>query len=128
MPLDVVEGATGAATPAAPVEREERATPPPGLRRSPQSMTFPPSARVAALDEQATLDGVRVPLATHEWADGTVAPDGYVHLQSFRLDGQRPVWSYAIAGALLEKQVWMEQGANATWISYHLARGDRPLE
>ena len=90
----------------------------------------PPAERtvtVAELDEWVTLDCARYPLSTHEWADGTVVPDGYHHLQSFALDGLLPLWTYAIADALVEKRVWMEQGRNTTYVSYRLVRGNRPV-
>ncbi len=37
-----------------------------------------------------------------------------------------PVWTYACADALLEQRVWMEQGANTTYVQYRLLRGLEP--
>src|SRR3712207_4092554 len=51
---------------------------------------MPPVARtvlVAGAVEWATYDGQRYPLSAQEYADGTVDPHGYRHLQSFRLEG-----------------------------------------
>jgi predicted glycogen debranching enzyme len=90
----------------------------------------PPAGRtvtVAELDEWAVLDGTRYPLSTHEWADGTIAPTGYRQLQSFALNGLLPVWTYAVADLLLEKRIWMEQGRHATYASYRVVRGNRPV-
>ena len=91
----------------------------------------PPAGRthlVAALDETAQYAGASYPLATHRWASGTVDPRGFVFLESFRLDGTTPVWTYALADALLEKRVWMAHGANTTYIHYTLARASASLD
>lgn len=82
---------------------------------------------LAKLDETARYDGKFYGLATNRWVDGTVDPHGYQHLQSFRLDGTIPVWTFACADALLEKRVWMQQGENTTYIRYTLLRGSRSL-
>src|SRR5213075_2763977 len=68
----------------------------------------PPTQRTllaGGLDEWAILDGRRWPLAAHEWADGSVAPQGYRHLESFALQGSLPVWRFALAELLLERRV-----------------------
>ncbi|MER3513334.1 MAG: glycogen debranching protein, partial [Chloroflexota bacterium] len=54
----------------------------------------PPVGRVvlvAKCNEVAYLDGETYPLTTNEYADGTVHPHGYYHLESFRLEGTIPV-------------------------------------
>lgn len=91
----------------------------------------PPVARtvlVAGAVEWATYDGKRYPLSTHEFGDGTFAPDGYRYLESFRLDGTLPVWTFAAADALIERRLWMPYGANTTYVTYRLVRGSRPLD
>jgi predicted glycogen debranching enzyme len=91
----------------------------------------PPVARtvlVAGLDEWATYDGTRYPLSTHELGDGTFAPDGYRHLAAFHLDGALPVWTFALADALLVRRLWMAHGENTTYLTYHLARASRPVD
>ncbi|HYL80454.1 MAG TPA: glycogen debranching enzyme N-terminal domain-containing protein, partial [Candidatus Acidoferrum sp.] len=90
----------------------------------------PPLGRtllVAKLDETAEYDGLRRELGTNRWADGSVDPSGYREIERFHLEGTTPVWSYAIADALLEKRVWMEQGANTTYVQYRLLRGRAPV-
>ncbi|MCA9811148.1 MAG: glycogen debranching enzyme N-terminal domain-containing protein, partial [Candidatus Dadabacteria bacterium] len=67
-------------------------------------------------------------LSSNRWADGTVDPKGYVNIESFYLDGGIPVWNYAAADAVLEKRVWMEQGADTTFIRYKLLRASGPLD
>lgn len=90
----------------------------------------PPLGRtllVAKVDETVGYDGRTLPLSANRWRDGVVSPRGYRRLEQFRLDGTTPVWRYAIADALLEKRLWMEQGANTTYLQYTLRRGNRPL-
>ncbi|MGB6460152.1 MAG: amylo-alpha-1,6-glucosidase [Candidatus Acidiferrum sp.] len=91
----------------------------------------PPLGRnqlVAGIDEIVGYAGTSYSLATHRWADGAVDPQGYLFLESFRLDGTIPVWTYALADALLERRVWMKQGENTTFIHYTLSRASAPLK
>ena len=90
----------------------------------------PPVGRtllVAKLDETAEHGGRSYPLFTNRWHNGSVYPDGYRYLERFRLEDTVPVWTYALADDLLEKRVWMEPGANTTYLRYALARGSGPV-
>jgi len=90
----------------------------------------PPVGRtvlVTKIDEILEYAGTHTALAANRWADGTVAPEGYQHIESFRLDGTTPVWTYAAADALIEKRVWMEQGQNTTYVRYEVLRATGPL-
>ena len=78
-------------------------------------------------DETVEYDGRSYALATNRWAGGTVDPQGYRLLESFRLEGTTPVWTYAAADALVEKRVWMQRGANTTYVQYRVLRGTQPL-
>jgi 4-alpha-glucanotransferase len=83
----------------------------------------PPLGRHLVLAKaDATLhDGEREwPLFTNRWASGAVAPQGHLHLQSFRLEGRMPVWRFALGDALVEQRVWMEPGAHTTYIAWRL--------
>ena len=82
---------------------------------------------VTKFDEIVEYAGTHTALAANRWADGTVAPEGYQHIESFRLDGTTPVWTYAAADALIEKRVWMEQGQNTTYVRYEVLRATGPL-
>jgi predicted glycogen debranching enzyme len=91
----------------------------------------PPTARtllVAGVDETVRYLEKSFPLATNRWLSGDVSPAGYLQMESFHLEGTKPVWSYALADALLEKRVWMRQGENTTFVEYKLARGNSPVE
>ncbi len=91
----------------------------------------PPLGRtlvVTKLEEDVAYGGTAWSLGANRWADGSVAPHGYRDLQRFRLDGTTPVWTYACADALLDKRVWMEPGANTTYVRYEVLRAAQPLE
>ncbi len=90
----------------------------------------PPVGRtllLAKLDETATCDGHSYPLFANRWRGGGVEPTGFRYLERFRLEGTTPVWTFACADALLEKRIWMQPGANTTYIRYDLRRAGGPL-
>ncbi len=90
----------------------------------------PPLGRtllLAKLDETAVYHNRHSPIHANRWASGDVEPNGYIYLDRFHLEGTTPVWTYAIADALLEKRIWMQPGANTTYIQYRLARAAAPL-
>jgi predicted glycogen debranching enzyme len=91
----------------------------------------PPLGRtllVAKLEETAEYAGRSFELATNRWAGGAVVPQGFRHIERFHLEGTTPVWSFALADALLEKRVFMAQGANTTYVFYRLVRATGPLK
>lgn len=78
---------------------------------------------VASLDTWAEIDGRRSPIVTHEWAAGVVLPDGYRHLESFRLEGQIPVFVWALGDVQITQRIWMAYGQNTTYVTYTYTRG-----
>lgn len=91
----------------------------------------PPLGRkllLAKVDETARYGSGQFELFTNRWADGTIAPHGYRNIERFRLEGTTPVWTFALDDALLEKRVFMQFGANTTYIFYRLVRGSAPVE
>jgi predicted glycogen debranching enzyme len=91
----------------------------------------PPLGRtllLAKLDENCKYGGADFSLFANRWADATVEQEGLRYLERFHLEGTTPVWSYAYADALLEKRIWMEPGANTTYIHYTLQRGSEPFD
>ena len=91
----------------------------------------PPVGRtqlVAKTEEIADYRGCSYALATNRWTSGAVEPRGYVHIQSFCLEGTMPVWQFALGEALLEKRIWMRQGENTTYVQYRMIRGSQPME
>ncbi len=90
----------------------------------------PPLGRTllaAKLEEAVTYAGATWELGVNRWENGAVAPEGHRFLERFRLEGGVPAWTYACADALLEKRVWMEQGANTTYVQYRLLRAFEPV-
>lgn len=90
----------------------------------------PPLGRtqlVAKMEESVHYDGSHHALSTNRWVGGAVEPKGHLNIESFRLDGSIPVWRFAFADALLEKQIWMQQGENTTYIRYTLLRALGPV-
>ncbi len=86
----------------------------------------PPVGRtllVAKLEDVAEYAGRAHHLYANRWASGSVDSPGLDSLERFRLEGTVPVWNFALADALLEKSIWMEHGANTTYVRYHLRRG-----
>jgi predicted glycogen debranching enzyme len=91
----------------------------------------PPLGRtllVAKLDETARYASEEFALFTNRWADGTVAPEGYRNIERFHLEGTTPVWTFALADALLEKRIFMQSGANTTYVLYRLTRASSSVE
>ena len=80
------------------------------------------------LDETARYASQEFALSTNRWADGTLAPEGYRNTERFRLEGAAPVWTFALADALLEKRIFMQSGANTTYMLYRLVRASSPVE
>ena len=90
----------------------------------------PPLGRtllVTRFDETAYRDAAVYPLFVNRWSEGTLEPRGDRFIERFRLEEGVPVWTFAVEEALLEKRVWMEDGANATWVRYTLTRASAPL-
>lgn len=97
----------------------------------------PPLGRTLLLpkiDETVEYEGIYpesgrfYPLYVNRWANGVVEPNGHHQINRFHLEGTTPVWTFAFANALLEKRIWMQQGANTTYIQYKLVRATGPLK
>ena len=66
------------------------------------------------------------PLFTNRWSGGAVNPAGHIHVESFHLDGAIPVWLFAIGLIRIEARVWLEPGANTTYLGYRLLPSPEP--
>ena len=83
----------------------------------------PPLGRrlVWAKADAELIDGEQSwPLFTNRWGSGAVNPAGHVHLESFHLDGAIPVWLFANGLIRIEGRVWLEPGANTTYVAWRL--------
>jgi predicted glycogen debranching enzyme len=74
------------------------------------------------VDETVEYEGLVLPLFANRWAGNAIDPHGYRTIERFSLEGTTPVWTYAVADALVEKRVWMEHGANTTYVRYRVLR------
>jgi predicted glycogen debranching enzyme len=83
---------------------------------------------VNGLDETVKYAGNNFSLGTTRWKSGFVSPKGYLQIESFHLEGSKPVWGFALEDALLEKRVWMKQGENTTYVRFSLVRGREPVD
>ncbi|MBZ5699326.1 MAG: amylo-alpha-1,6-glucosidase [Acidobacteriia bacterium] len=91
----------------------------------------PPLGRtllVAKFDETARYGVRHFELATNRWIGGAVVPEGFRNIERFHLEGATPVWTFALADALLEKRIFMQSGANTTYVVYRLVRASGPIE
>ncbi len=62
-----------------------------------------------------------IALFSNRWAGiDVVSPRGHVHLESFRLEGRMPVWRFAIGDVVVEQRIWLEPGANTSYVAYRL--------
>ncbi len=90
----------------------------------------PPLGRtlmVAKLDEVAAYGGRACPLYANCWVGGVEEAAGLRYLERFWLEGAMPVWRFALGDAVLEKRIWMEHGANISYVQYRLVRASSPL-
>jgi len=90
----------------------------------------PPLGRTLMLTklEEVLHSGNQVyTLNTDRWIDGSIEPQGYRHIEHFSLNGTVPTWRFACGDGLLEKRVWMQQGANTTYVQYLLQRASQPV-
>lgn len=90
----------------------------------------PPLGRtllLTKLDEVVQYQGKSYPLSCDRWSGGTTTGHGYRNLQSFRLEGTTPTWTYACADALIEKRIWMQPGEDTTYTRYNLLRASAPV-
>jgi 4-alpha-glucanotransferase len=84
---------------------------------------YPPLGRmlVLAKADAMLIDGEQAwPLFSNRWSGAIVDPAGYIDIECFELDGRLPVWRYALGPHRIEMRIWMEPGANTTYVAYRL--------
>src|SRR4051794_2333775 len=82
---------------------------------------------LAALDAVVTIGDTTVRLGTHEWADGSIGPNGYTHLESFELHDGLPTWRWVIGDVALEAELAMTYGRPGVGVMYRLLRAPGPV-
>ncbi|GAB1646230.1 amylo-alpha-1,6-glucosidase [Krasilnikovia sp. MM14-A1259] len=79
---------------------------------------------LAALDPVITMpSGTIVRLGTHEWADGTIAPQGHTLMAGFDLVDGVPRWRWRIGDVVLERELAMSHGSPSVAIVHRLLTG-----
>ena len=91
-----------------------------GLLITPLDSALDRHLMFARAEPTLEVDGQLYPLSCNHWQSAAIAPRGNVYIESFRLDGQLPVWVYAVAGVRLEQRIFMEQGEAAVWVAFRL--------
>ena len=98
------------------------------------ALVNPPLGRhlVFTKGDATLIDGDdRIPLFSNRWGDGSISPEGYLQIESFHLEGRMPVWRFAIGDVRIEQRIWMEQGANTTYLAFRqlsAKKVQRPLK
>jgi predicted glycogen debranching enzyme len=83
---------------------------------------------LAALDATLTLpSGTRIPLFTHEWASGAVAPQGHRHLESFTLADGLPRWRWRVGDVVVERELAMVHGRPALAVVHRVVAAPAPV-
>jgi predicted glycogen debranching enzyme len=83
---------------------------------------------LAKLDTVVDYAGGQYPLSSNEFADGSIDPNGWRHIERFRLDQGVPVWEYACGDALIEKRILMPHGHNTTLIHFRVLRATAKVQ
>lgn len=82
----------------------------------------PPLGRrllLAKADTTLSQGDAAWPLFVNRWT-GAAPPAAPVYLHSFTLQDGVPVWRFAIRERWLEMRIWMEPGANTTYVAWRL--------
>src|SRR5579864_5507653 len=83
---------------------------------------------VAKADVTICYRGLHFQLGCNEFADGTIAPEGYLHISGFSLADHVPSWTYLCSDAVLEQRIWMADGRNTTYVSFKLCAASAAVE
>lgn len=89
----------------------------------------PPLGRtllVGGLQASAEYGSQTYELSSFEYSDGRLSA-GYCNLETWQLDGAIPTARYALAEAVLSQRIWMEDGANTTYLLLTHERGNDPI-
>lgn len=79
---------------------------------------------LAALDATLVLpSGVHVQLGVHEWAGGTIAPQGHRLLERFDLVDGLPRWRWQVGEVVVERELAMTHGGPAVAVVWRQLAG-----
>ncbi|MGD8587777.1 MAG: amylo-alpha-1,6-glucosidase [Chromatiales bacterium] len=91
-----------------------------GLLVAPLSGPLHRHLLLSKADAWLCLDARRSPLFSNRWQGNVIEPSGYLHLESFQLEGRMPVWRFAFGDRTLEMRIWMEAGETTSYVAYRL--------
>jgi predicted glycogen debranching enzyme len=81
----------------------------------------PPAGRIVLLskvEETLVIDDRRYDLSANQYS-GAVHPQGYVYLESFKLD-PFPIFTFGVDGVSIQKSLFMVHGQNTTVVQYRI--------
>lgn len=79
------------------------------------------------IDERLKTAAGTAELASNQWADKAISPQGHQYLQAFD-HRPHPTWTYAYGDAELTKEVQLLPGRQAVQIRYRLSPASEPAE
>ncbi len=83
---------------------------------------------LAALDLTLTLpSGAKVPLYTHEWSSGTIAPTGHRHLETFTLADGLPRWRWRVGDVVVEREIALRHGHPSLAVVHRVVSAPEPV-
>src|ERR1035441_4446042 len=91
----------------------------------------PPVARtvlLAKVDLSVRYQDRSYELGANEFGGGVIHPQGYVHIESFRMLDAIPTWRYAIGDALLEQQIFMAPLTHTSYLGLRLLRASASVD
>ena len=83
---------------------------------------------VSSVDIDVTYLDKQYSLSCHEFADGTLAPQGFSHIQAFYLYKGLPVWHFAFADVLLECRMIMVPQQHTSYLQLKVLRASSLLQ
>jgi predicted glycogen debranching enzyme len=83
---------------------------------------------LAKVDVRVNYQGRSVELGANEFSGGVIHPQGYAHIESFRLLQGIPTWRYAIGDALLEQQIFMAPLTHSSYLGLRLLRAGAAID
>src|SRR6476660_8351442 len=81
----------------------------------------PATRKAGLISLDPVLNGVE--LGTHEWADGTIWPNGHIHLERFELVNGLPRWRWRVGEIVLERELAMLHGRSCVAVVHRLLAG-----
>jgi len=83
---------------------------------------------LAALDLTLTMpSGAKVPLYSHEWPGGVVAPDGHRYLETFALVEGVPRWRWRVGDVVVERELAMRHGHPSVAVAHRVLAAPGPV-